>query len=283
MTTVDGSAENVRSTRSATRHSVRCVRDWCCGIVVSYVRMGRPAFFAGTALANVNWAYVDSVPDDAGPWSMPDVDEDAIAVIQYTSRSIAAPNAVLVTNRNILANSEIIRNAHGNDGRPTIVSWGPLARAWGLIGSIVQPAYGGGQSVLMSPETFLKQPVQWLRAIARYQDGSNGDPNFACDLCRRKVGPDDPAVYLAATSLLLVSALVAARLPRRARGPDIHAAGRVTNRSRTWWHHSRCGSPQPRGLLRGADTGHVAISVRRRLRRGTDPFCEHAGVRSIGH
>ena len=145
---------------------------------------------AGTALANVDWRYVDSVSDDAGPWNMPDVDEDAIAVIQYTSGSIAAPKGVLVSNRNILANSEMIRDAHGYDGRQTIVSWVPLAHDWGLINSVIQPAYGGGQSVLMSPETFLRQPVQWLRAIARYEDVSSGGPNFAYDLCRRKVTPN---------------------------------------------------------------------------------------------
>ena len=148
------------------------------------------AAIGGTELAGYTWEHVDSVPDDAGGWMVPNVEENAVAVIQYTSGSIADPKGVLVSHANILANSEMIRCAHGYDGRQTIVSWVPLAHDWGLVNSVIQTAFSGGRSVLMSPETFLRKPIQWLRAIGRYGIVSSGGPNFAYELCRRKVTPD---------------------------------------------------------------------------------------------
>ena len=141
-------------------------------------------------LPDLGCGYTDTVSDDyADHWTYPDITEESVAVIQYTSGSIADPKGVLVSHKNILVNSRMIRCAHGYDKHMTIVSWVPLAHDWGLINSVIQPAYVGGRSVLMGTEAFLRKPVRWLRAVAGCEEASSGGPNFAYDLCCRKVTP----------------------------------------------------------------------------------------------
>jgi 8-amino-7-oxononanoate synthase len=57
----------------------------------------------------------------------------------------------------------------------------------GLIGGILQPLYMGRPNVLMSPITFLQKPFRWLSALTRFKGTTSGGPNFAYDLCVRKV------------------------------------------------------------------------------------------------
>ena len=42
----------------------------------------------------------------------------------------------------------------------------------------------------MSPMAFLQRPVRWLQAITRYQATGSGGPNFAYELCVRKITPE---------------------------------------------------------------------------------------------
>jgi acyl-CoA synthetase (AMP-forming)/AMP-acid ligase II len=63
----------------------------------------------------------------------------------------------------------------------------------GLIGGILQPLYGRFPVTLMSPVDFLQRPYRWLQAIARYRATTSGGPNFAYDLCARKLTPEQRA------------------------------------------------------------------------------------------
>jgi acyl-CoA synthetase (AMP-forming)/AMP-acid ligase II len=42
----------------------------------------------------------------------------------------------------------------------------------------------------MSPFAFVKRPASWLQAIARYRATHSQAPNFAYDLCARRIGPE---------------------------------------------------------------------------------------------
>src|SRR5262249_30409678 len=55
--------------------------------------------------------------------------------------------------------------------------------------TILQPLYVGSLAVLMSPAAFLEQPIRWLEAITRYRGRTSGGPNFAFDLCTRRIPP----------------------------------------------------------------------------------------------
>jgi acyl-CoA synthetase (AMP-forming)/AMP-acid ligase II len=57
----------------------------------------------------------------------------------------------------------------------------------GLIEAILLPTYGGYPAYLMAPAAFLQKPLRWLQAITRYRGTNSGGPNFAFDLCVRKI------------------------------------------------------------------------------------------------
>ena len=63
----------------------------------------------------------------------------------------------------------------------------------GLIGGILQPLYMGRPNILMSPMAFLQKPFRWLSAIGRFGTTTSGGPNFAYDLCVRKITPEQRA------------------------------------------------------------------------------------------
>ena len=49
------------------------------------------------------------------------------------------------------------------------------------------PLCTGTEVVLLSPAAFLQRPVRWLSAISRFKATVSGGPNFAFDLCVRRV------------------------------------------------------------------------------------------------
>src|SRR6185369_17208286 len=57
----------------------------------------------------------------------------------------------------------------------------------GLIDGIIQPLYMGFPGYLMPATAFLQNPFRWLSAISRYGVTHSGGPNFAYDLCVRKI------------------------------------------------------------------------------------------------
>jgi len=60
----------------------------------------------------------------------------------------------------------------------------------GLIGGVLCPIYMGEEVTLLSPLDFLQRPVRWLDAITRYRSTGSAAPNFAYDLCVRKITPE---------------------------------------------------------------------------------------------
>lgn len=145
-------------------------------------------------LAGLPWIDVENVSDElAEAWRVPRCNQETVAVLQYTSGSTAVPRGVIVTHGNLLHNL-----AHGAalakyDGNSVGVSWLPVNHDMGLINGVLQPVFSGYPSYLMSPAAFLQRPVRWLQAISRYGATHSGGPNFAYDLCARRISEDDRA------------------------------------------------------------------------------------------
>jgi acyl-CoA synthetase (AMP-forming)/AMP-acid ligase II len=116
-----------------------------------------------------------------------------LAFLQYTSGSTATPKGVMVSHGNLLHNEAIIQQAFAQTSESVIVSWLPLYHDMGLIGNVLQPLYVGAHSVLMSPVAFLQSPFRWLKAISHYRATTSGGPNFAYDLCVRKITEEQKA------------------------------------------------------------------------------------------
>jgi acyl-CoA synthetase (AMP-forming)/AMP-acid ligase II len=142
----------------------------------------------------MHWLATDNLDDDlAAEWRDPEVNSDSLAFLQYTSGSTAAPKGVMVSHGNILHNERTIQQAFGHTEKSTVFGWLPLYHDMGLIGNVLQPLYIGARCILMSPLDFLQRPFRWLQAISRYQARTSGGPNFAYDLCVRKITPEQRA------------------------------------------------------------------------------------------
>jgi natural product biosynthesis luciferase-like monooxygenase protein len=121
-------------------------------------------------------------------WQEPAITGDTLALLQYTSGSTGAPKGVMLSHRNLLHNSALLRHSFEYTSESHCVSWLPVYHDMGLIGGVLQPLYGGFPCTLMSPVSFLQRPVRWLEAISRYKATISGGPNFAYELCVRKIG-----------------------------------------------------------------------------------------------
>ncbi|HEY2738959.1 MAG TPA: AMP-binding protein, partial [Thermoanaerobaculia bacterium] len=162
-------------------------------VLTTSALLGRLAKTQGE-LTGARQVAVDQIPDSlADAWREPDLGAGDIAFLQYTSGSTAAPKGVLVTHGNLLDNEEKIRRAIGQSTESVLVGWLPLYHDMGLIGNVLQPLWNGGRCILMSPQAFLQRPARWLEAISRYRATISGGPNFAYDLCVRRVGPEQRA------------------------------------------------------------------------------------------
>ncbi len=139
-------------------------------------------------LQPLKWLTSDQVDDGlASSWRWPAIEGDSLAFLQYTSGSTSAPKGVMVSHRNILNNERVIQEAFGHTSESVITGWLPFYHDMGLIGNILQPAYLGSSCYLMSPMEFLRRPLAWIRTISTYRAETSGGPNFAYDLCVRKL------------------------------------------------------------------------------------------------
>ena len=144
-----------------------------------------------TELQSLRWVVTDTIDDRAASsWHQPNVSEDDLAFLQYTSGSTAKPKGVRIAYKNLLHNLEAIHRCFRHSPQSKGVIWLPPYHDMGLIGGVLQPLYGDFPVTLMSPLMFLQNPLRWLKAISRYRATTSGGPNFAYDLCVRKFKPE---------------------------------------------------------------------------------------------
>ena len=118
---------------------------------------------------------------------------DDIAFVQYTSGSTSVPKGVALSHRNVSANVDAINGPAGlmTTSADLAVSWLPLNHDMGLVGMALGPLYSARPGVLMPAPAFVKRPVEWLRALTRFRGTVSFAPNFAYDLCVRRVKDRD--------------------------------------------------------------------------------------------
>lgn len=171
--------------------------------LLSIVKDSRPkAILTTAAIRDVMQSQlIDHLPDKTLLWlteeifSVGDPDRyqrsilkpDHLTFLQYTSGSTGSPKGVMISHRNLMANEAMLAECFGNGPDTVIVSWLPLFHDMGLICNMLQASYLGVPGIHMPPSAFIRQPILWLRAITEYGGTFSGGPNFAYDLCVRRI------------------------------------------------------------------------------------------------
>ena len=118
-----------------------------------------------------------------------------VALIQYTSGSTSRPKGAVISHANLTANLSFIARRFGHSPNSQGLIWMPAYHDMGLIGGILQPLFCGFPVAVMSPLQVLQRPALWLEAVTRYRATSSGGPNFAFELCTRRI-PESRAAQL---------------------------------------------------------------------------------------
>ena len=142
-------------------------------------------------LRNLQWLATDQNSEDIGDrWEPPELSDESLAMLQYTSGSTGTPKGVMLTHGNVMHNCSLITYAFESNGDTIGMSWLPTYHDMGLVGGVLKPLFCGRPTVLMSPMAFLQKPYRWLRAITKYRVTVSGGPNFAYDICAKKITPE---------------------------------------------------------------------------------------------
>ena len=123
-----------------------------------------------------------------------EVAADAIALIQFSSGSTNTPKGVALSHEALVLQVAMLDVifAEPTPVDHVMVSWLPMYHDMGLIGTLLLPLFMKIPAVLLPPEGFITKPATWLRAITRHGGTITTAPNFAYELCLRRI-PDPVA------------------------------------------------------------------------------------------
>ncbi|MCM0606037.1 MAG: fatty acyl-AMP ligase [Xanthomonadaceae bacterium] len=127
------------------------------------------------------------------PFLQPEITGQSLAFLQFTSGSTSQPKGVMLTHANLINNLQAIHEKFESSKDSVGVIWLPPYHDMGLIGGILQPLYIGFPIFLMSPYSFLQRPMRWLQAVSQYKATISGAPNFAFDLCTKRITDEQAA------------------------------------------------------------------------------------------
>ncbi|GAB1515093.1 amino acid adenylation domain-containing protein [Actinophytocola sp. KF-1] len=112
-----------------------------------------------------------------------------VAFLQYTSGSTGTPKGVVVSHANLVANLRAIEAGFGIGPDDVVLSWLPMYHDMGLIGTTLLPLYAGIPAVLLPTFEFVRDPLIWPLAVARFGATCSGGPDFAYRLLAERYDP----------------------------------------------------------------------------------------------
>jgi len=140
-----------------------------------------------------NFERISDVPD--GPEPTPEITAGDIAVIQFSSGTTGQPKGVQLSHAMVLANVRAMSDRIGLTDDDKMVNWMPLSHDFGLFHFHILPLLAGIDQVLMTPATFVRKPIAWIRAMDRHKATISGAPNFALKMIANLMKPARAATF----------------------------------------------------------------------------------------
>ncbi len=130
---------------------------------------------------------VKELDADAEPFEPPTCAAEDVAFIQFTSGTTDSPKGIQISHRALLANCAAMGEISHWDSDDLMVCWLPLFHDMGLVASTLASFVHGIPTALLPPFGFLLKPARWLWAIQYFRATSSFGPNFAYQLCVKRI------------------------------------------------------------------------------------------------
>jgi acyl-CoA synthetase (AMP-forming)/AMP-acid ligase II/acyl carrier protein len=138
-------------------------------------KLGESEFFAAL---KARAFLVESITDISRPGKPHRAAADDVAFIQFSSGSTSEPKGVMLTHRNLIANTQGVHSICKFTDDDATLSWMPLTHDMGLIGFHLMMFMSGLPMYLMPTELFVRRPLLWLQAAAKVRATITCSPNF---------------------------------------------------------------------------------------------------------
>ncbi|MEV5880104.1 AMP-binding protein [Streptomyces sp. NPDC052101] len=150
--------------------------------------LGTVADWAGQqGLDRILCTATDTVTGSPDQWCRPLISREPFALLRNSWGAGAEPYGVMIGHDNLVHALDSHSRALGLTPDSVFANWLPIQRGTGLVESLLTALYAGTTAVLMSPETFLREPFLWLRTMSRWRAEVGIAPGFAYDLCAAEV------------------------------------------------------------------------------------------------
>ncbi|OJT44741.1 fatty acyl-AMP ligase [Serratia plymuthica] len=133
-----------------------------------------------------------------------EVNPDDLALLQYTSGSTGNPKGVMLTHANLVHNVNSFQQTLGYADDTRFGGWIPQYHDMGLMAQLLPALFLGSSCYMMTPTQFLKRPLHWLQMIERFSINHTCAPNFAFELCCRRIAAEQrPTLNLSSLRYLI--------------------------------------------------------------------------------
>jgi len=134
--------------------------------------------------------FISTVKDlvaNVAPLEPPTCGPDDVAFIQFTSGTTDSPKGIQISHRALLANCAAMGEISQWDSDDLMMCWLPLYHDMGLVASALASFVHGLPTALLPPFGFLLKPSRWLWAMHYFRATSCFAPNFAYQLCVKRI------------------------------------------------------------------------------------------------